>query len=389
MKKSSSIVFTGDIGFDKYMDHRWEDDDLLAPDIISFMHDSDHVIVDVEGPISAYTQEGDASGMRQFIHAINPAAIRVLEHIHADIWDINNNHMLDIGDKGLLDTMKYAKAGGFKTIGAGKNIAEAAQPIILDEAGGIGIFAVGYRADKHGCFGAGEHECGCLLWDETDIIRKNIDTIKSTCRWCIIVCHGGEEFTSLPSPYVRQRYLSFLEMGADFVVSHHPHVPMNYETFSQKAIFYSLGNFIFDTDYQRTQKYTDTGVILKLKLTEDDYSFEAIGSHVERGPQRIVKCPLPKIFTEVPKDEYEMLYPLAAQRFVECTKRQFKYLFPDQFSNASEEDWEDHFTDPNRPERIPGEILDFTIIYPIAQKEKEGTWKNSSLENVKQYILSL
>ena len=29
-KDKTSIVFTGDIGFDRYMDRRWEDDNLLA-----------------------------------------------------------------------------------------------------------------------------------------------------------------------------------------------------------------------------------------------------------------------------------------------------------------------------------------------------------------------
>lgn len=45
-----------------------------------------------------------------------------------------------------------------------------------------------------------------------------------------------------------------------------------------KAIFYSLGNFIFDTDYQRVHRYTDTSVLLKLSFTEDSFSFEAIGT---------------------------------------------------------------------------------------------------------------
>ena len=48
-----------------------------------------------------------------------------------------------------------------------------------------------------------------------------------------LVCgcsHGGEEFTAIPSPYTRERYHAYLEMGRDLVVCHHPHVPMNYET---------------------------------------------------------------------------------------------------------------------------------------------------------------
>ena len=122
-------------------------------------------------------------------------------------------------------------------------------------------------------------EPGIFRWDDLDLIAKRIAEIKSRCRWCVIVSHGGEEFTSLPSPYTRDRYLKFLELGADVVVAHHPHVPENYELFDNgKAIFYSLGNFIFDTDYQRVHLYTDVGVLLKLIFTEEAIDFERSGS---------------------------------------------------------------------------------------------------------------
>ena len=41
-KNKTSIVFTGDIGFDRYMDKRWEDDNLLSPDVLAFFHSADH-----------------------------------------------------------------------------------------------------------------------------------------------------------------------------------------------------------------------------------------------------------------------------------------------------------------------------------------------------------
>ena len=143
------------------------------------------------------------------------------------------------------------------------NIQEAARPLLFDEAGGIGLFSVGYR---RGCKPADTNRAGCLLWNDMERIQKNIDEIKKTCHWCVIVCHGGEEFTSLPSSYTRDRYHKFLEMGADIVVAHHPHVPMNYETVGEKVIFYSLGNFIFDTDYQRAQYNTEHGILVKNQL---------------------------------------------------------------------------------------------------------------------------
>ena len=50
LKKNTTIAFTGDIGFDKYMEKKWEDEDLLAPEITEFLTSADHVVANVEGP---------------------------------------------------------------------------------------------------------------------------------------------------------------------------------------------------------------------------------------------------------------------------------------------------------------------------------------------------
>ena len=48
MKESTSLVFTGDIGFDRYMEGRWEDKDLIDKEVLSFLHSGDHVVANVE-----------------------------------------------------------------------------------------------------------------------------------------------------------------------------------------------------------------------------------------------------------------------------------------------------------------------------------------------------
>ena len=292
-KEKTSIVFTGDIGFDRYMDHRWEDDQLLSQPILDFFHSADHVAANVEGALIDAVDDGSRG---VFFHAMNPAATKVLKNMHADIWCVGNNHTMDAGREGVVSTRKIAQDMGCLTIGAGLNEVEASEPIYLDEAGGIGMFGVAYMAE---CIPATATEPGIFRWDDMDYIKKRIDEVKAKCRWCVVVSHGGEEFTSMPSPYTRDRYLRFLELGADVVVAHHPHVPENYELFPDgKAIFYSLGNFIFDTNYQRAHLYTDVGVLLKLIFTEEKLDFEAMGIQIVRGPEKIVEAPLPDIFTD-------------------------------------------------------------------------------------------
>ena len=381
-KNKTSIVFTGDIGFDRYMDRRWEDDGLLSKPVLDFFHSADHTVANVEGALIDAVDDGSRG---VFFHSMNPEATRVLKNIHADIWSIGNNHTMDAGREGVISTRKIAADLGCRTIGAGLNETEASQPVYLDEAGGIGMFCVSYMNE---CIPATATEPGIFRWDDLDAIKRRIDEIKAKCRWCIVVSHGGEEFTSLPSPYTRDRYLKFLELGADVVVGHHPHVPENYELFDNgKAIFYSLGNFIFDTNYQRVHLYTDVGVLLKLIFTEEKMDFEAMGIQIVRGDERIDAAPLPDVFTNIPSEEYALLAPLSAKAFVEEDRRKMIYLEPERFTDAPREVWDGYFFSTEPDGYFEGAHMDFNIIVPYSQKADEGAWKQSKLDKVKEYIL--
>lgn len=382
MKQQTSIVFTGDIGFDRYMSGKWTDERLLDQTILDYFHSADHVVANVE---AAVMQAEDNGSHGVFFHAMDPAATCVLQQIGADIWSIGNNHIMDAGVEGLVNTRRLAAGLGCRTIGAGINETEASRPVCLDEAGGIGLIGVAYQTE---CIPATAAQPGVFRWDDLDGLARRIAEVKAKCRWCVIVSHGGEEFAALPNPYTRNRYLRFLELGADVVVGHHPHVPENYETFPDgKAIFYSLGNFIFDTDYQRVHPYTDTGLLLKLTFTETALSFDALGTRILRGEERIMAGPLPAVFADVPAEEYEKLSPLSAAAFVHEEKKKMIYLEPKRFAGASQKVWDEYFFSEEPDGFAEGAHMDFNVMIPFAEKEKEGAWKQSRLEGVKQHIL--
>ncbi len=384
-ESDTSIVFTGDIGFDKYMSEQWRNKDLLSDQVRGFLSASNHVVVNVEGPLMDVTLTSENEGVAQLIHSMSSEVAPFLVDIGADIWSLCNNHIMDAGPAGLKSTLDIAGFYGIQTLGVGMDIADAHRPVILNEAGGIGMICVGYQ---RACRAAGDGVPGCFRWDDLDSIRDSINRIKSECRWCIIVVHGGEEFTPLPSPYTRDRYLKYLDMGADIVVCHHPHVPMNYETVGSKTIFYSLGNFIFDTDYQRSQHYTDSGILIKLHFTKEDYSFEALGLKIVRGEERVVEAPLPAIFEDVDGKEFELLSPLSVKAFIEATKRQWTFLKPEEFTGADDEKWMENFMMPMRSGRVPGEVLDFQILCPIAEKADDEKWCSSRHKRIIDYMLN-
>ena len=368
-KDKTSVIFTGDIGFDRYMARRWEDEKLLDEKTLAFFRSADHVAANVEGALIDAVDDGSRG---VFFHSMDPAAACLLEKIGADIWCIGNNHTMDAGREGVISTRALAEQMGCRTIGAGLNEVEASEPIYLEEAGGP----------------ATATEPGIFRWDDMAYIASRIAEVKSKARWCVIVSHGGEEFTSLPSPYTRDRYLKYLELGADVVVAHHPHVPENYELFPDgKAIFYSLGNFIFDTDYQRAHLYTDIGVLLKLIFTEEKLDFEAQGIRIVRGEERIEAAPLPEIFTNVPAEEYALLAPLAAQAFVKEDMRKMIYLEPGRFTEAPAEVWRDYFFSTEPDGYFEGAHMDFSLIVPLSRRSEAGAWRESRLEQVRAYLL--
>ncbi len=388
MKNSSVLTFTGDIGFDKYMKDKWNDASLLSDDVSSFIRDSDHVITNVEGPLydgSSIGQPGRDAAAAALMHSMDPGVSRFLSGIGSDIWNICNNHIMDAGAIGMESTLRIAAGSNARTLGAGMNIEAASAPVIIEEAGGIGMIGVGYQ---RACRKADDETPGCFSWSDTDLIRSRIAEIKESCRWCIVVAHAGEEFTALPSPYTRERYISFLEMGADIVVAHHPHVVNNYEIIGGKAIFYSLGNFIFDTDYQRSQMYTEYGVLLKIKFTNEAFSFEPLGIKIDRSTETIVSEDLLPIFTDVPAKAYEELKGLAAKVLIENTKRQLRYMKPDEFADASEDDFVRNFYEPLRSGRVPGETLDMQIIYPLSKTYTGSLDVPADMQGVADHMLS-
>ena len=120
--KNTSVIFTGDIGFDKYMSQKWEDENLLSPAVLNYFHSADHVCANVEGALFELPEDGTRDVC---FHAMNPKAVQVFRKMHTDIWNLGNNHIMDAGIEGLISTKEIAKKEKCQTIGAGLNRSEA------------------------------------------------------------------------------------------------------------------------------------------------------------------------------------------------------------------------------------------------------------------------
>src|SRR5690606_19979832 len=81
---------------------------------------------------------------------------------------------------------------------------------------------------------------------------------------------------------LRTLFQFLIDVGADAVISHHPHVPGPYELYKGKPIVYSLGNLIFDT--QKPPPEWDQGYLAGLELDFENLALK--GVRLELYPYR-------------------------------------------------------------------------------------------------------
>jgi len=318
----TKIGFTGDIIFSsKYFRESWQKEDLFDQQIKDYLAEADYVVANVEAPMTSAA--GGKGG--SINHANPPESIVRLKELNANIWNTANNHAMDCGLEGVKDTIALAESEGIRTFGAGINEEHASRVVELDEAGGIGMFGVTYYKDF---LKAGADRPGCLTYDEPEKIKAIIRKIKEKNRWCILIIHGGEEFSSMPLPYVRKLYHSFLECGADIIVSHHTHTLQNYEIIGDKMIFYSLGNLVCDTDYQRLQKHTQEGVLIRLTLDEEKFTWDYLGTKIDREEHKVVVSPPTAIFTHMSEEQFKKLWSLGVWNFCKTDRIASLYFNP-------------------------------------------------------------
>lgn len=321
----TKVAFTGDLGFSKYFKGLEKREDLIAHEVVDFLSDSDYTVINVEGPISSEK----ITAKKELTHANSIDCLHWLKKLNGNIWNISNNHIMDCGIEGLKSTLDIATENNCQTVGVGCDINEATKPVIINDCGGIGIISVTYDEAPQ----ATENTPGCIQWNNEALIEKVIKDIKKRCRWCIVIAHVGLEFSQIPLPFIRSRLHRYLEWGADIIVGHHPHVVENYETVGDKIIFYSLGNFIFDTDYQRLQKYTEYGMLVKINFTEESYSWEHMAININREKNTIERGESPAIFTNINEKLYKKLWPLNAYHTTLNERKKYIYKNPKLVDN--------------------------------------------------------
>lgn len=301
-----SIGFTGDFSFSGFFKGRHSDNMLLEKEILNFLNKNDVNIINFESPITPCRM----TSKKRLTHRCEPEVLDYVQnHFKNPVLSLANNHMMDYGRTGMMDTLEVLNQRKISYIGAGSTVTEAARCLVFGDEVKVGVFAVQYKNYRI----ADERLSGPLHNTKIKQIQETISYLKDKVDYIVLVYHGGDEFLHAPMPYDRKLLKKYLNMGCDIVVAHHPHVVQGYEKFGKKMIFYSLGNFMFDTDYQRVQEDTDKGVLLNISFYKEDYKFEYLPIKIDREDQCVYVADDDIYFKDI-KKEYGRLWAVEAAR---------------------------------------------------------------------------
>lgn len=281
MKNRTVISFTGDLSFSGYFADEYKNPDVISGDILNYLNASDAVVINYESPITTCRMNKKT----RLVHRSDPEVIDFIqEKFHNPILSFANNHMLDYKSLGMIDTLDECDKRNQPFIGAGRNRKETGIYQIIGDDVKVGVFSLEYKKLKRR---HGSRYVGPLQEDMLIRIQEVIDELRPQVDYIVLVYHGGDEFLYAPMPYIRKLLKKFLGMGVDAIVAHHPHVVEGYEYVDEKLICYSLGNFLFDTDYQRAQEGTTEGMTVRLTFTKDGYTFDNMPTHIDRNTMTV------------------------------------------------------------------------------------------------------
>ena len=258
-----SICFTGDVLLDRGMrtkivtlaeKSQFEGVDLL-------FHSSDYTVINLECPVTKQSTPIN----KKYIFRGEPEWLKYFKNAGITHTILANNHINDQDRRGVTSTIENLNKYNIIPIGAGLNQTEACSPVFIKlHNSTIAIFAA-VRVILENWMYLEELPGPCQA--STDDLCEEIKKLKKNHPGIIIITslHWGIEYRQIPHLDQRMAAHELINAGADIIIGHHPHVVQTIEIFKGKAIFYSLGNFIFDS----TPPISKKSIIVRLRIREN------------------------------------------------------------------------------------------------------------------------
>lgn len=278
-----SILFTGDILLDRGVRRTIEQDGadaLFTESIDSLFRQSDVVVGNLECPATKIK----APVQKLFIFRGEPEWLTTLKEHGVTHLNLANNHSIDQGRKGLMDTWKNIEEAGMTPLGAGPTLREAAEPVLLAESPRkvwlvpslqLALENWAYLDDRP-----------TVSQEPMDSLVRRVAELKQADSTAVVVVslHWGGEHTMRPVPSQRLEAHRLIDAGADLLVCHHTHTMQTVEEYHGHMIYYSIGNFIFDQQKPMNTK----ACVVNLQVGEDSIAVETVPIEIRRCAPRVI-----------------------------------------------------------------------------------------------------
>ena len=265
----SEIVSVGDILLGDYAQKRLDKQGYDFPfrRVGPLLADADLVMGNLEAPITLHDEKyvkGKKWSYRQ-----DPRAAAALAGAGFDLLALANNHALDFGPEGLLDTLDHFEEHGILPLGGGRSETEARRGQVIELPGGtVGLLAYMEpygNYEKDGWFATGDEPGSAKM--EFEVMQADIARLRELADVVIVHCHFGRNYKP-PTRYQQRMAKAVIDMGADAVNGHHPHVAQGIEIYKGKPILYSLGNFTFGTPGRFPKGEQGYGMVARYRICD-------------------------------------------------------------------------------------------------------------------------
>jgi poly-gamma-glutamate synthesis protein (capsule biosynthesis protein) len=250
------------------------------------LQQGDITVGNLEGPICEPLSpvEGKA-GTGAAIIRMPPESADVLRSAGFDAMALANNHTMNFGSEGMLQTLSNLESAGIAPVGGGRNIHEARKAVILERQG-VRLALLAYSSTfLPGSFPAAENKAGIATvavntsygipgnilyspgviphiittprYEDVQKMTEDVQQARERADVVVVNWHWGmtrysnsiglripvEDSPFFVLSYQEEMGRAAIDAGADLVIGHHPHRLQGMEWYKGKLICYSLGTF--------------------------------------------------------------------------------------------------------------------------------------------------
>jgi poly-gamma-glutamate capsule biosynthesis protein CapA/YwtB (metallophosphatase superfamily) len=232
------------------------------------------VLGNLEGPFARVAPRE----RRNHSYRVDPVLARALARAGITIVTLANNHLLDCGRAGVLETLEALGQAGVAAVGAGVDERAAHAPVIA-RAGALRVGVLGYYWNRR-CAAQGTLPGSAM--DPPQALAADIGTLRAQVDRVVVTFHWGVPYERQPSSVDQAKARLAVDYGADAVIGHHPHIVQPAEVYRGRPIFYSVGNFAFGSGNTRAE-----GVAVGLRFDERETVVEVYPLYVKNRDPRV------------------------------------------------------------------------------------------------------